>query len=229
MSIDVSGAFKSYQTTQGVNRLLNDFSCHIPAGSRVALLGRNGSGKSTFIRATAQAEPLDQGSIIVTGSVSWPVALSSGFAPALTGEQNCEFVLRCYGLDRSERTRALKWIEQFAAIGSYFKEPVKQYSSGMRSRVSFALSMALDFDWLLIDEITAVGDSEFKAKCATALDSRCANRSVMFVSHTLAEVVHRCNCAILFDKSLPAGAHFYTDLRVAVTHYKDLMAQGNTS
>ncbi len=167
--IELRKVTKVYKTKVGRNVVLDDISLTIPPRRGLGIIGRNGAGKSTLLRIIGGAEQPTAGDVIRRGRVSWPLGFAGGFNGSLTGEENCRFVARIYGLQYDyvvEKTRS------FAEIGDYFFMPVRTYSSGMRARVAFGLSMAIDFDMYLVDEITAVGDKLFRKKCRAAFDER---------------------------------------------------------
>src|SRR5262249_18811201 len=147
------------------------------------------------------------------GRVSWLIGFAGGFSPALSGEENCRFVARIHGQDVDS---VVGYARQFAELGAYFYEPVRTYSSGMRARLAFGLSMAVDFDIYLVDEVTAVGDRAFQEKCRKAFLERQERSSVIIVSHNLATIRSYCKrCAVLksgklelYD-SLKEAAHVY--------------------
>lgn len=187
--IELSDVTKTYPTQRGVNVILDSVSFSFPACSNVGVLGRNGAGKSTLLRLISGAEQADSGQVRRQGSVSWPIGFSGGFSGSLTGEENCRFVARIYGADVDE---VVDFTMQFADLGEYFEMPVKTYSSGMKARLAFGMSMAIDFDVYLVDEVTAVGDARFQEKCRAAFAARSDRSSVIIVSHSLATVRAYC-------------------------------------
>ncbi|MEN9580263.1 MAG: hypothetical protein RJA70_3272 [Pseudomonadota bacterium] len=191
---------KTYPKRNGLNVVLDAVDVTFPSGVGVGILGKNGAGKSTLLRLIAGVEHPDSGRIVREGTVSWPIGFSGGFAGSLTGEENCRFVARIYGADVDE---VVGFAMDFAELGEYFEMPVKTYSSGMRARLAFGLSMALDFDAYLVDEVTAVGDSAFKAKCKAAFAQRSGRSSIIIVSHDPGTIRSYCTqCAVLKDGKL---------------------------
>ena len=163
--IKIENLTKSYRTSQGRHYVFKDLNVELPTGKSVALIGRNGAGKSTLLRMIGGIDRPDSGNIITDKSISWPVGLSGGFQGSLTGRENVKFVARLYA-EKHELREKIDFVEDFAELGKYFDMPIKTYSSGMRSRLGFGLSMAFHFDYYLVDEVTAVGDARFKKKCA---------------------------------------------------------------
>lgn len=193
--IELDQVCKTYATRTGRNVVLDSVSFSFPAHTNVGILGRNGSGKSTLLRILAGTEEADSGTVVRRGSVSWPIGFSGGFNGSLNGEENCRFVARIYGVDVDE---VVGFTMDFAELGDYFYMPVKTYSSGMRARLAFGLSMAIDFDAYLVDEVTAVGDSNFQAKCRAAFEARSGRSSVIIVSHHIGTVKEYCQrCAVI--------------------------------
>jgi capsular polysaccharide transport system ATP-binding protein len=175
--------------------VLDDVSLSLPPGDSIGIIGRNGAGKSTLLRLIGGAEDPTEGTILRGSRVSWPIGFAGGFNGSLTGEENCRFVARIYA---QELDRVIEETRAFAEIGEYFYEPVRMYSSGMRARLAFGLSMAIDFDLYLVDEVTAVGDRKFRGKCYEALVRCTARASLVLVSHDLAPIRAHCRrCAVL--------------------------------
>jgi len=198
--IELSGINKIYPTTSGHKVVLDDISFSFPAQTNVGILGRNGSGKSTLLRILAGTEEPDSGTIVRRGTVSWPIGFGGGFNGSLSGEENCRFVARIYGQDVDE---VVGFTAEFAELGEYFYMPVKTYSSGMRARLAFGLSMAVEFDAYLVDEVTAVGDSTFQDRCRQAFLDRSERSSVIIVSHSIHTVKSYCErCAVLRNGKL---------------------------
>lgn len=193
--IELSDISKRYATKSGSNLVLDRVSFSFPPHTNIGILGKNGAGKSTLLRIIAGTEQPDSGTITRRGVVSWPIGFAGGFNGSLTGEENCRFVARIYGADIDD---VVGFTMDFAELGEYFHMPVKTYSSGMRARLAFGLSMAIEFDAYLVDEVTAVGDSNFQQKCRKAFQERSDRSSVIIVSHDLGTVRDYCTrCAVL--------------------------------
>lgn len=207
---------KSYTVNGNVNHVLNDINITFPSNISVGILGLNGAGKSTLLRIMAGVEMPDQGRVIRQGRISWPIGFSGGFNGSLTGEENCRFVARIYDEDVD---RVVGFAQDFAEIGKHFFLPIRTYSSGMKARLAFGLSMAIDFNVYLIDEITAVGDSVFKRKCAQVFDERRSHTSIIMVSHNMGTISAYCQkCAILTRGSI----HMFDSIEEAQEIYKAL-------
>jgi capsular polysaccharide transport system ATP-binding protein len=157
---------KQYATRHGSVTVLDDVNLNIRPGEKVGILGRNGAGKSTIIRLISGAERPTSGRITRGMSVSWPLAFGGAFQGTLTGLDNLRFICRVYGTSTEDK---LPFVQEFSELGRYLHEPVKTYSAGMRARLAFAISMVIEFDCFLIDEIVAVGDSRFHEKCRIEL------------------------------------------------------------
>ncbi len=178
--ISVENVSKSYRTRFGSHRVLDSVNLRLERGRNVGILGRNGAGKSTLIRLLAGAEQPTHGRIVRGMSVSWPLAFGGAFQANLTGLDNLKFVCRVYGVDHRP---LLPFIEDFTELGAYFYEPVAHYSTGMVTRLAFALSMAVEFDCFLIDETMVVGDKRFHDRCHEELFHKRRDRAFILVSH----------------------------------------------
>ena len=196
---------KSYGTRSGPNHVLRDVNLTVERGERVGILGRNGAGKSTLIRLISGAEFPSSGRIERGMSVSWPLAFGGAFQGSLSGFDNLRFICRIYGVNPADK---IQFVEDFSELGTYLREPVKSYSSGMRARLAFAISMVIEFDCFLIDEIIAVGDARFHEKCNHELFVKRADRAMIIVSHDAAYIREHCTrAAVLVNGELhhPAG------------------------
>lgn len=186
---------KYYPTPNGRHYILKGVNLELPGDKNIGVFGANGSGKSTLMRLLAGVDFPNKGSIKIEGNVSWPLGLS-GYQGSMTGRENAEFICRIYGKSRSEINEKLEYIKDFSEIGHFFEMPLKSYSSGMRSKFSFAVSMAFDFDYYLIDELTSVGDKRFKQKCKETFDAKKDVANFLFVSHNLNELKRQCDMGI---------------------------------
>lgn len=183
---------KIYSTRSGPVRVLRNIELSVEAGERVGILGRNGAGKSTLIRLISGAELPTSGFIERDMSVSWPLAFGGAFQSSLTGYDNLRFICRIYGVDPEDK---VGFVQEFSELGLFLWEPVRSYSSGMRARLAFAISMVIEFDCFLIDEIIAVGDARFHEKCNHELFVKRADRAMIIVSHDPAYIREHCSRA----------------------------------
>jgi capsular polysaccharide transport system ATP-binding protein len=197
--IHVEGLTKSYVHKGKRVTVFKDLSFQIEKGESVALLGRNGAGKSTLLRLLGGIDLPDRGTIRRSGSISWPVGLTGGFQGSLSARENLTFVCKIYTPAENVKDR-IKYVEEFAEIGEYFDRPFKTYSSGMRSRVAFGLSMAFDFDVYLIDEVTSAGDERFRAKSRKVLQEKHEKADFIMVDHNLLGLKFHCNRAFLLHQ-----------------------------
>lgn len=195
-TVQLNNVIKDYPTRTGKRRILDNISFTLEKGEKLGVLGCNGAGKSTLIRIISGAEHATSGTIERTMSVSWPLAFQGGFVGGLTGIDNLRFICRVYDVPYAS---ALKRVEDFSELGSYLREPVSRYSAGMRARLAFAISMAVDFDCYLIDEISAVGDRRFNEKCKNEIFSKKSNRSIVMVSHFMGVVKEYCDFFCVLD------------------------------
>jgi len=196
---------KTYHTRHGLNHVLKNANLTIQPGEKVGILGRNGAGKSTTIRLLSGAELPTAGHIERKMSVSWPLAFGGAFQGALTGRDNTKCICRIYGRNIAD---AIEYVQDFSELGRYFDEPVNNYSSGMAARLAFALSMSIEFDCFLIDEVMHVGDQRFHEKCQIELYEKRADRSHVIVSHDEGFVREHCERAyVLKDGEILSFDH----------------------
>ncbi len=183
---------KRYPVRGGLRTVLDRIDLKVEPGEKLGILGRNGSGKSTLIRLIGGAEYADGGQIYRSMKVSWPLAFSGGFQGSLTGLDNLRFICRIYDTSIEDK---IPYVEDFSELGRYMREPVKTYSAGMRARLAFALSMVIDFDCYLIDEVMAVGDDRFRKRCQTELFEKRGDRAMVIVSHSPGYIRAHCDKA----------------------------------
>lgn len=208
--------YKSYKHGSRSKQVLNDVNLTVSRGERVALLGRNGAGKSTLIKLIGKVEMPTSGRIVEDMTVSWPLGFAGGFQGSLTGYDNARFIARIYRRDYAD-IRA--FVEDFTELGRELKMPVKTYSSGMRARLAFGLSLAIEFDCYLIDEIILVGDQNFSRKCHIELFEKRADRAMVLASHSTDVVREYCNRAVIINRG---EATPYEDVNQAVDIYSAL-------
>lgn len=211
-----SNVSKSYSHGGKQKEVLKDVNFVIEQGDRVGLLGRNGAGKSTLIKLVGRVELPTSGKISHGMSVSWPLGFAGGFQGSLTGLDNVRFISRIYQRDYAN---VRDFVEDFTEIGKQLKMPVKTYSSGMRARLAFALSLAIEFDCYLIDEIILVGDQNFQRKCQTEMFDKRQDRSMLVASHSPDFIRSFCNKAILIHGG---QATLMNDVDEAVDRYDRL-------
>lgn len=208
--------YKSYRIGHRRKQVLSDFNLQIARGERVALLGRNGAGKTTLIKLIGGVEMPDTGKIRRNMTVSWPLGFTGGFQGSLTGYDNARFIARIYG---KEYRDIREFVEDFTELGRQLNAPVKTYSSGMKARLAFALSLAVEFDCYLIDEIIMVGDQNFQRKCHEELFEKRGDRAIVLASHHSGAVQDYCRRAVVFHDG---KGSVYPDVREALDVYERL-------
>ncbi|GBL04188.1 ABC transporter ATP-binding protein [Glaciecola sp. KUL10] len=215
--IELKNVDKYYPSGLGKQFVFRNLTFDIPTNTNLALLGKNGAGKSTLFRMLAKSEYPNAGSISTQKNISWPVALSTGIHPAMTGRENTRFIGKVNGVEDLDlyEDKVLK----FSELDKKFDLPVGTYSSGMRPRLAFACSIAIDFDVYLIDEVTSVGDAGFKRRARKALFNKSKTASVIMVSHSMSEVRLFCDSAIVLDKG---KLEFFHDIEHAIEVYERL-------
>ncbi|MDI5885848.1 ABC transporter ATP-binding protein [Cobetia amphilecti] len=213
--IEIKNLYKRYHNHHGSDWVLRDINLTIPSGVSVGLIGANGAGKSTLLRLIAGMDTPERGEVIRHSRVSWPIGLSGGMQGSMTGRQNVKFVARAQGRG-TDVAKIVDFVEDFAEIGKAFDEPVKTYSSGMRSRLSFGLSFAFDFDVYISDEATAVGDRAFKVKAQELFQRRTGQASLIMVSHSEGILRELCQAGIYIRQG---EAIWYEDINDAMLDY----------
>ncbi|MFS7359569.1 ABC transporter ATP-binding protein [Rahnella inusitata] len=215
--IKIENLTKSYRTPKGRHYVFKDLNVELPSGKSVALIGRNGAGKSTLLRVIGGIDRADSGRIHTDKTISWPVGLAGGFQGSLTGRENVKFVARLYAKPKELQDK-VAFVEEFAELGKYFDMPIKTYSSGMKSRLGFGLSMAFKFDYYLVDEVTAVGDARFKQKCADLFKARHKEASFLMVSHSLGSLKEFCDVALFIGRD--NKVKYFESVDEAIATYK---------
>lgn len=215
--IEIKNITKSYMTTKGRHYLFKDLNLTIDDKQSVGLLGRNGAGKSTLLRIICGLDEPDNGEVVTDSTISWPVGVAGGFQGSLTGRQNVRFVCRLYSSGQYIDEK-IRFVEEFADIGKYFDMPVKSYSSGMRARLTFGLSLAFDFDYYMLDEVSAVGDAVFRKRSVEMLKARKATSGVLMVSHNLKDIRQTCDVGIVL---MNQSATVFEDTKEAIEVYRD--------
>ncbi len=214
----VNDIHKRYQTPHGPGKwVLQGVNLTIPPKVSVGLIGRNGAGKSTLLRLIGGVDQPNKGSIERRCRVSWPMGFGGGLQTSLTGRQNAKFVCRIHGHEADINDR-IKEIQSFCELGDAFDEPIRTYSSGMRSRLQFAFSLAFDFDVYISDEVTASGDAAFKDKAATAFKKLADHASLIMVSHGEGTLKQFCSAGIWLNNG---KAHWFDEIDDALKAYKE--------
>jgi capsular polysaccharide transport system ATP-binding protein len=215
--IIVDDVYKRYRSDHGMGKwVLQGVSFTIPPKLNVGLVGRNGAGKSTLLRLIGGIDTPTRGLVERRCRVSWPMGFGGGLAASLTGRQNAKFVCRIHGHEEDLQDR-LRYIEDFAELGESFDEPIKTYSSGMKSRLQFGLSLAFDFDVYISDEVTATGDAAFKDKAAAAFQALSDRAGLIMVSHGEGTLKEFCKAGIWLHEG---RAYWFDSINDALTEYK---------
>lgn len=215
--IKLQNVTKYYPSALGNQYIFKNLNFEIPSGHNIAILGSNGAGKSTLFKILAGSEYPNKGKVITDLHLSWPVALTTGIHPQMSGAENARFIGTINGV--ADIDLYVRRVRQFAELGPKFDLPVNTYSSGMKPRLAFACSIGIDFDVYLIDEVTSVGDAKFRNKTREALTQKSKNANVIMVSHEMDELRHFCDSAIVLHKG---ELTFYNDLEQGIAHYQAL-------
>ncbi|MEN9503039.1 MAG: hypothetical protein RI964_2324 [Pseudomonadota bacterium] len=195
--IKLTNVNKIYKSRSGHYKVLDNLSFTLQRGEKLGILGRNGAGKSTLIRIISGAEKPTSGTIQREMSISWPLAFGGAFQGSLSGLDNLKFICRVYGEDYKDK---LPYVDDFSELGKFLYEPIKTYSAGMRARLAFAISMAIEFDCFLIDEVISVGDKRFYEKCQLELFELRKDRAMIMVSHQIQNIKKHCDKACVLVK-----------------------------
>jgi capsular polysaccharide transport system ATP-binding protein len=207
---------KDYSVHARTRRVLDDISFSLARGQKMAVFGRNGAGKSTLMKLVAGVEPATSGTIERTMSLSWPLALTGGFHGDLTGRDNIRCIARIYGAPIDDTAA---FVDDFAELGAQLSSPLYTYSSGMRARLAFALSLSIEFDCYLIDEVISVGDQRFHRRCHEELFEKRRDRAMLMATHDVGLAREFCSSALV----LKAGrARVVPDLKLAADIYYTL-------
>ena len=197
--------------------VIDNLNATLPTGASLALMGRNGAGKSTLLQMIAGTLRPDGGRIVSDGTISWPVGFGGSFHKDMTGSQNVRFIARIYGVDTDELAA---FVEDFAELGKHFYEQVRFYSSGMKSRLAFGTSMGIKFDTYLVDEVTAVGDSQFKRKSSAVFRERMKTSSAILVNHSMGQLREFCDAGVVLEKG---KLWYFDDLEEGIAFHQGLM------
>lgn len=216
--IEFRNVSKSYQLKGSTKIVIDRLNLKLKSGQSLGLLGRNGAGKSTLLKMIGGTLRPDHGEILRSGSISWPLGFAGGFHAALTGIQNTRFIARIYGADTDN---LVEFVEDFAELGDFLDMPVQTYSQGMKARLAFGVSMGINFDCYLVDEITAVGDAIFKRKCMAVFEQRLDKSDVIMVSHSPQTIKDFCTSAAILE----AGElHYFEDVNDGLEAFRNLMS-----
>lgn len=211
--IALSNLCKSFHTRGGTKVVADNINAVVPSGVSVALLGRNGAGKSTLMGMIGGTIKPDSGEVDISGTISWPVGFAGGFHRDLTGAQNTRFVARIYGVDTQS---LIAFVQDFAELGPHFHAPVRSYSSGMKARLAFGVSIGIPFDTYLVDEVTAVGDANFKLKSRVVFQERMKTAGAVVVSHSMPQIRQLCQAGAVLENGVLT---YYDDLEEAIEHH----------
>ncbi len=216
--IELRNVTKYFKTKEGRNYILDDVTLTLPDGN-IGILGRNGAGKSTLIRMLGRIEFPQKGRIESAQTFSWPLAQSAGFVPAMTGGNNVKFVCRLYGKSDQEMKDIIEFVKDFSELGDYFDMPINTYSTGMRGRLNFGMSLAFDFDYLLIDETLSTGDANFRSKAKTMLKKKIERSQILLVSHSMPTLQEMCHTGLLVHEG---KLHYFDHIDDAVKMYEEI-------
>ena len=214
--IELKNVTKYFYTNIGKKYILRDVNMVLP-DVNIGILGRNGAGKSTLMRMLGKIEFPNHGQIASRNSFSWPLGLSGGFVGNMTGKANIKFVCGLYGKNEKETKEIIEYVKEFSELGDYFDMPIKTYSSGMRGRLGFGLSLAFDFEYMIIDETLSTGDASFKKKAQDALKKKIENCRILLVSHSMKTLSEMCEAGLLLDRG---ALYYYDDIDDAIKHYQ---------
>ncbi len=219
--IKLENVTKYYRTLKGKKYILNNVTMEFPEGKNIGLLGRNGSGKTTLLRMIGGIETPNSGVILHNENISPPFGMAGGFAKQLSGRDNAKFVCRVHGDDKKTMADRLEYIAEFSELGEFFDMPISSYSSGMGARLKFAISMAFEYDYYLIDELISVGDQKFRQKAQKAFSEKRGKATVILVSHNMKLQEHECDVGVYLRNG---QAYYFDDIKDAISTY--LKAEG---
>lgn len=208
---------KSFRLKGERKVVIDNLNLTLPEGKSLALLGRNGAGKSTLLQIIAGTLRPDFGRVVSDGTISWPVGLGGSFHRELTGAENVRFIARIYGVDTDD---LVNFVDDFAELGKFYYMPVRSYSSGMKSRLTFGASMGIRFDTYLVDEVTAVGDRSFRRKSRAVFADRMKHSSAIMVNHSMNQVRQFCNAGLVLEHG---RIRYFEDLDEAIEVHEAML------
>lgn len=220
--IELRQVSKGYRLRGVRKQVFEGLTFTFPRERNVAIIGPNGIGKSTLMRLIAGSEQPDSGRIIRRASISWPLGFAGGFNGSMTGLENIRFVARIYGADTEA---VIDYVRDFSELGPSLRLPVRSYSSGMKARLAFGMSMAVDFDCYLIDELTAVGDARFKKKSQMVFREKLPRARVIMISHSMGQIRDFCDSGLLLTRQ---GARYFDDVEALIAQYQALVRREDT-
>lgn len=212
--IEFQSVTKAFWSEGRATKIADRLTMSFPAGRSIALMGQNGAGKSSLLKMIAGTMKPSSGRITVSGRVSWPIGFAGSFHGDLSGAQNTRFVARIYGVD----TDALvDFVAETSGLRDALFSPFRTYSSGMKARLAFSVSMGIDFDTYLIDEVTSVGDAAFREHCEALLADRLATRGAIVVSHSVGLLERMCDAGVVLHKG---KATWFDDVQGAIARHR---------
>jgi capsular polysaccharide transport system ATP-binding protein len=216
--IRLENVTKYFETKKGKKYLMRDVTLDLPDGN-IGILGRNGAGKSTLMRMLGGIEFPNSGKIISDKTFSWPLGLGGGFVGNMSGKANVKFVCNLFGKSKQQTNQIIEFVYDFSELDNYFDMPIKTYSSGMKGRLGFGLSLAFDFDYMIIDETLSVGDARFKKKAKEALKKKIENCNVILVSHDMKTLQEMCQTGLMVNDG---KLIFYEEIKDGIEEYTQI-------
>ncbi len=223
--IELKNVTKFFHTKKSKKYILKNVTMTLP-DVNIGILGRNGAGKSTLMRMLGQIEFPNSGTITSNNTFSWPLGVAGGFVGSSTGRANVKFVCNLYGKSKEETKEIIEYVKEFSELKDYFDMPIKTYSTGMKGRLGFGLSLAFDFDYMIIDETLSTGDARFKKKAKEHLQRKIENCNIILVSHDMKTIEEMCDIGLLLHE----GKLFYfEDVKEGIKAYNEINTKGTLS
>jgi capsular polysaccharide transport system ATP-binding protein len=216
--IKLENVTKYFYTKNSKKYILQNVTLELP-DENIGILGRNGAGKSTLMRMLGGIEFPNSGKIISDKTFSWPLGLGGGFVGNMSGRANIKFVCNLFGKSKQQTNQIIEFVYDFSELGNYFDMPIKTYSSGMKGRLGFGLSLAFDFDYMIIDETLSVGDARFRKKAKEALKKKIENCNVILVSHDMKTLQEMCQVGLLVNNG---QLTYYEDIQEGIDEYTQI-------